>query len=116
MILQIVITIFVFATLKETINEYRRHTIILYYTVFWSMVWFAILIIVWIPNLTGDLAKILGIARGIDSVVYISVVILFYLVFRLLVRFEKMEKQITQLVRRESLKELHKTKHQEDDK
>jgi small membrane protein len=108
MILKIVITVFVVFTLAEIFSEYKKKNIRLYFLFFWGFLWLAVFSIVWFPGLTIDLAKVLGIVRGIDAVVYPSVVLLFYLVFRIILRIEKIEKSITKMVRDRSLQDLEK--------
>jgi hypothetical protein len=48
------------------------------------------------------------VGRGVDLVIYISVLILFYLIFRTLVRLDKIEKDITKIVREVALKDQDK--------
>ena len=50
------------------------------------------------PNFTTYLAKQLGIGRGTDVVIYISIVLLFYLIFRTNVHLENLRHDITKLV------------------
>ena len=66
---------------------------------FWLVFWFVAGAVVWQPNLSTEVANRLGVGRGSDLVLYISVAVLFYLIFRLTVRLEKMEKNITKIVR-----------------
>jgi len=110
MILQILVTFFVVVLFWEILTEFKKKNLSIYNFIFWSLVWLAVLIVVWFPGLTSNLAQTLGIVRGMDAVVYLSVVILFYLALRILVRLEKMDKEISKIVREEALKELKKKK------
>ena len=67
--------------------------------IFWSIIWTAIIIVALIPSITSIFAKPFGIGRGTDFVVYIRLIALFYLLFRLYVKAEKIERNITRLVR-----------------
>jgi len=58
-----------------------------------------------LPQATSWLAELVGVGRGVDVAIYLSVVILFYLTFRLFVRLEKIEHNITLLVREMELKD-----------
>lgn len=69
----------------------------------WLILWLAAMAVVWQPQLTSRLADIVGIGRGADLVVYSALIVVFYLMFRLLMRLEKMEKNITELVRQAAL-------------
>lgn len=108
MILQVLISLVVGLILSEIVAEYRQKNLKLAFLLFWLLVWGAIGVVVWFPALTSDLAQILRIGRGMDVVVYLSVVLLFYLTFKLLLKTEHLEKEITKLVRREALKEIQK--------
>ena len=57
----------------------------------------------WWPNGTTILANNLGIGRGADLILYISIVILFYLVFKLHVKLESVGRDIAKVVRQDSL-------------
>lgn len=74
--------------------------------VFWFAVWFLVGVVGYWPGVTQNLADFLGIDRGIDSVVYVSIVILFYLVYRAYVKIERLEQDITKVVREEAINEF----------
>jgi hypothetical protein len=71
----------------------------------WLLIWLlAAIVVIW-PDLTVRLANLVGIGRGADLVVYSALIFLFYFIFRLLLRIEKMEKNLTKIVREEALKD-----------
>lgn len=57
------------------------------------------------PGFTSYLARQLGIGRGADVVVYLSIVLLFYLIFRTNIMIENLRHEITELVRELALKD-----------
>jgi len=67
--------------------------------IFWFLVWFAVLLIVFFTPAIDALSRPIGVGRGIDLVVYIAILVLFYLVFQMNMRFDKVEGEITKLVR-----------------
>jgi len=67
--------------------------------IMWSTVWIAALLIGFLPNLTSLFAKLFGIGRGMDFVIYMGILLLFYLLFRLYVSVEKTNQNVTQIVR-----------------
>lgn len=73
---------------------------------FWLSIWFTILTIVIFPSLSTNFAKLIGIGRGVDSAFFISILLLFYLIFRLYVKIESLDKHLTDLSIKIS-KELH---------
>jgi hypothetical protein len=71
--------------------------------VFWAVFWvLAIVAVLW-PNSTNILANSLGIGRGSDFIIYISVALIFYLVFKLHVKIEAISRDITKIVRKDAL-------------
>lgn len=66
----------------------------------------------WVPNSLTKLANFFGIGRGADLVLYVGLVAVFYFIFRIYVRLEKMERNITKIVRDDTLefRECHPEK------
>ncbi len=111
MLLPIIATIFlVIATLKAW-NKYREHTFSLMESVLWTLLWLAIGIVFWQPEITSRLALFFGIGRGADLIVYIAIVVIVYLLFRLFVHIDKMDRQITKLVRTIALNNEEKNRN-----
>lgn len=69
----------------------------------WVSLWLAGLSVVWLPLLTTRFAHLLGIGRGVDAVLYVSVAVLSYMLFRVYVALERLEEEITSLVSRLAL-------------
>lgn len=74
----------------------------------WSALWIAAGVVILLPQTTTAVANVFGVGRGADFVLYGSVVLLFILVFRIFVTMERLERKLTELVRRDALKELPK--------
>lgn len=72
--------------------------------IFWTGLFVIALIGVVKPELTTWLAQILGINRGSDVVVYASILLMFYLIFRTNILLENLRHDLTELVRRLALK------------
>lgn len=73
--------------------------------IFWLIFWFlaagAIIALKYIDKFVADLGFS---GSGIDILLYIAVIILFYFVFRLRLKLEKIEKDITKIVREIAIK------------
>lgn len=65
----------------------------------WSLFWISGIVLVWQPKLADRVASFLQVGRGTDAILYLSVVTIFYLLFKVYVRFENMERTLTHLVR-----------------
>lgn len=72
---------------------------------FWIAFWIAAAVVIVWPGLTDRAAKYVGINRGADAVVYISVIVIYYMVFRVYVKLNHLEREITRLVRALAIRE-----------
>lgn len=72
--------------------------------VFWVIIWSSVGITAFIPAISYVVSQSLGISRGLDLLIYGSIVVLFYLVFRILMKLESLERKITVLVREFALR------------
>lgn len=72
----------------------------------WMVLWISAAVAIARPETTSYVARVFGVGRGVDFVLYASVISLFFLVFRLYVALDRFERRITELVRREALREL----------
>lgn len=65
---------------------------------------------VWDPSFTTFIAKKIGIQRGTDVIIYLSMVLLFYLIFRTNILIENIRNEITRLTREITLRDSKKRK------
>ncbi|MBN2459185.1 DUF2304 family protein [Candidatus Woesearchaeota archaeon] len=98
-IIQIIITVFALFALSRAVLRFKDNKLTKNELVFWMLIWIAVIIIPMIPNLTSRVSEMFGIGRGMDLVMYLSIVALFYLMFRLYVKVESVQKEITSVVR-----------------
>ena len=77
---------------------------------FWFLIWGAALVGISLPATTTKIAQIFGVGRGVDIIVYISLVLLFYLVFRIYVIIEDLRHEVTSIVREIALSNSPKNK------
>ncbi len=75
---------------------------------FWFGLFILAIIGVFKPELTSVVALKLGINRGSDAVIYASILLLFYLIFRTNVLLENLRHDLTKLVRTIALTPLKK--------
>jgi small membrane protein len=98
-LIQIIIIIFALFALSRAILQLNRKGINLGEFLFWFIVWTSLIIFTFIPQLSVLISNIFGIARGVDLFIYVSIVSLFYIIFRIYVSIEKMKSEITLLTR-----------------
>jgi len=102
-IIQILLVIFIIFAIAKVALRYKDKIISLQEFLLWTVFWFMVGFVVLLPETTSLVANLVGVGRGVDLVIYISVLILFYLAFRILVRLDKIEKDITKIVRNVAL-------------
>jgi len=73
--------------------------------IFWLLFWLLAAVAVMLPSGITELANTFGIGRGADFVLYVAMVIIFYLLFRLNVKMESIGRDITKVVRKEAIEE-----------
>lgn len=108
MLIQIILLIIIALIILRLIAKLKSKDLTIKQFLGWLIVWLAAAIAVLWPDLTVRLANLVGVGRGSDLVIYLAVVFLFYFVFRLLLRIEKIEKNLTEIVREEALKDYDK--------
>ena len=106
MYLQIVVTIFIVFILLKLFLQKQKNRISLLAFLIWLLLWLAVLTVFWLPDTTSYLAAWLGIGRGADLVVYVSILVIFYMIFRVFVRLNKIEEGFTKVVRDDAIKNV----------
>ena len=108
MLIQILAVIFVIFALWRVIAKFKRNELRLAEFLMWLVFWVAVGVAFFTPESVTKIANLFGIGRGADLVLYVGVVAVFYFMFRIFVRLEKMERDITKVVRKETLDESKK--------
>ncbi len=88
----IIILIWNIFSLKKGAIKLRRFFIIFVF-------WLSVLLAVIFPEETNRIAKFFNITRGADFFIYISIIVIFYALFRIYEKIEKIESNITKIVR-----------------
>lgn len=109
MVIQVVVTIgIVLIVFPNIYSSYKKNNLTLFGLILWGVFWITTLVLIWFPSLMGILGKFLGVARSIDALVYLSIVLLLYLTFKQRIRISEVEKEITALTRKITLKDIKK--------
>lgn len=74
---------------------------------FWACIWTAVLVIIFNPSIADMTADIFGLQRGTDAMFFIAVVLLFYLIFRMYVKLDIVDRNLTRL-NSETSQAIHK--------
>lgn len=108
-LVKILLTIFALFAFSRALIRFYNKDLNLKELIFWSVLWLGLTFLVFVPGKTNFLAKILGMERGNDAMFFLGIVALFYASYRLYVKSNEQEKEITRLVRALALKNV-KTK------
>ncbi|MFA6131264.1 MAG: DUF2304 domain-containing protein [Patescibacteria group bacterium] len=108
MIFQALLITFAFFALAKTYRQYAHRKVSLYWSMVWGMLWMILIVVACIPETTDILAQYVGVEKGADLFVYSSIVILFYAIYRVIVRQEKIQRELTELVRQIAIHEAKK--------
>ena len=108
-LIKILFTLFALFAWSRAVIRFYSKDLNLKELIFWSLLWLMMIILVFIPGKTNFLAKILGMERGNDAMFFLGIVALFYISYRLYVKANEQEKEITRLVRALALKNIKKS-------
>ncbi|MBT5808713.1 DUF2304 family protein [Candidatus Uhrbacteria bacterium] len=104
--IQILIIAFALWAITKTIVQFKKGALTIAWLFFWFCFWGTAGVVAALPQTTDVIANLVGVGRGADLVIYTSLVALFYLVFRVYVKIEKTEREITRLVRKLAIDDL----------
>jgi len=97
--IQILGLIFAVFALFKIITQVKNNEITIESAIFWIFIWILVILIVVFPQTLSYLATLTGVERGVDVVIYIAIIMLFYLHYRLYIKMENIEREITAIVR-----------------
>ena len=106
MLIQLILIIGFILTLAVTWKRYRQRIISLAEAGLWSLLWLTAIFIVILPQFANTVANIFGVGRGADLVLYFAISIQFFLIFKLFIKQEQLERKITTLVEHISLQDI----------
>ncbi len=104
---KILVTLFALFAASRAYLQYRNKAISPLALTAWFLVWAIIVFFTWWPAFTDLIANTVGVGRGVDALVYFSIIVLFYGVFRIYIKLEFIEREITSLVRRIALDKVN---------
>jgi len=99
MIFQLVLIAFALFAIGKTWKQYQKKEASKYWVMAFSVLWVVVIIVTAVPNITSVIASTVGIGRGADVIVYSAIVILTYIVYRLMLKQQKLSAEMTDLVR-----------------
>ena len=99
MLIQLVLILILLVALATTWKRARQGVVSRVEAVLWSLLWIGAGVVVALPQTATFVANRFGIGRGADFVVYLSVIALFMLVFRVFVALDRIERNIATMAK-----------------
>jgi len=112
--IQILLSIFLVFAASRVVLRVKEGNISFGFFLFWFGLWILAGFAIINPGSTTYLAKQIGIGRGTDAVIYASLVLLFYLLFRTNVIIENLKHEITKLTTEIAIKEKKEDENTSD--
>lgn len=107
---QILISIIVLFIIFRTLVAFKKKDLSLGFVVVWLSIWVGVLFFVFEQRLLSTIANSLGLSRGVDLVIYIALIVVFYLIYRILIYLKDLERKVTLLVRKIAIEKRPKNK------
>ena len=104
-LIQFILLVCIFTVGFGVVRHFRQGRLKLIWLIVWILLWIGAAVIVLLPWTSTLIANLVGVGRGADFVIYLSIVGLAYLVFRLFMKIEDVEREITRLVRALAIEE-----------
>jgi len=103
--IQLILSLFLLFAASRVYFRFKEGTINLGAFLFWIGIWVLAFFSIFSSGFSSYWAQLLGVGRGADVLIYISIALLFYLIFRTNVMIENLREEISRLVREIALKD-----------
>lgn len=100
---QLLLSILILFVLWRTYAAYKKRNLSETFIFVWGIFWLGVLILVFKQDLVSRVATTLGISRGVDLVIYVSLIVIFFLIYKILILIDDLNSKITQMVRKNAI-------------
>lgn len=107
-LIQIVIVVIALFALSRVIIHMRKGKMQPTEYFMWVSLWIAVIAVSLMPSISTSISQSVGIQRGVDLLIYLSIIILFYLVYKIFVKLERINEDISNLTRYMALEKKKK--------
>jgi hypothetical protein len=96
---QILLLVVVLFFIVSAVKKYKGKVLLVNELIMTIIFWLLAGVVIVLPSLTQKFANLIGIGRGVDLMIYISLLAIFYFVFYLLGRQRETDERLTKLTR-----------------
>ncbi len=107
-ILQTVALVVALFAVSRAFLRFKDRKLSLLALLFWLVIWAGVVVAAFVPTMLTWLSAQFGVQRGVDILVYGGIILLFYLIFRVYVKLETLDQQLTKTVRELALRKKKK--------
>lgn len=107
---QIIFLVFAFFSTSKIYIQFKSNKLKLTEVLFWLLIWLLGGFIVISPESSTKIGNYLGIKRGADFIIYISVITLFYLSYKMYLKVEGLNRKIKKLTTKITIRDHKLTK------
>lgn len=97
--LQVAIVVLVLFFYSRAILRLKDGQITMWEFVLWTVIWGSVAVAIFVPSLLSKISQSVGITRGLDLVVPLALIVVFYMVFRSYIKIEQLEQDLTKMTR-----------------
>lgn len=98
-LIHVVVLVFGVFAVSRAFLRWRETKITLGEFFFWCAIWIGAMVFAIFPGLLNLLSNRAGFRRGMDFLIALSIIVLFYLLFRVYVKIDETQQEITKIVR-----------------
>jgi hypothetical protein len=109
-IVQMLIIIFAVYAIVKVVLRLRDKSLSPVESFLWAILWVGVIFAAIFPNTLIELSNDLGLGKTLNMLVYLSILLLFYLVFRLYSALDKLDHRFNTLVKELSIERTIKRK------
>ena len=104
--IQVIAIIFAVFLLVKVILKLKNKKLTINEFLFWSLMWVLLILLSIFPQISDKIANFFGFGRGLDFFIVSSILLIFYLIFRIISKLEEMDAKIAKLTRSIALDEM----------
>ncbi len=99
MAIQYIATFIIALFMIQLFIKFYKDKVIFGKILVWMTFWGIALFVVWFPEIIWQIGQVSGVGRGVDVLIYLSIIFLFFFLFNQNTKIDNLNKQITKIVR-----------------